>query len=112
MRKPPQIYNLEIPDDDYKMAAVMGRDKENFESSNIWFYVGADCRNPSFAKVGITQGDLRSRSYSSANPNYHIFCAFQCTQDTTNAQLKSIERNALGKVLTSHLAQKHTILNY
>ncbi|MFQ1710771.1 hypothetical protein ACK39S_20150 [Aeromonas veronii] len=95
MRKPPQVYNLKIPDDDYKMAAVMERDKANFESSNIWFYVGADGRNPSFAKVGITQGDLSSRSYSSANPNYHLFCAFQCTQDTTNTQLKSIERNAL-----------------
>ncbi|MFM5727890.1 hypothetical protein ACET8R_15100 [Aeromonas veronii] len=95
MRKPPQIYNLEIPDDDYKMAAVMERDKVNFESPNIWFYVGADSRDPSFVKVGITMGDLRSRSYSSANPNYHLFCAFQCYHHTTKSQLESIETGAL-----------------
>ncbi len=95
MKKPQQTYDLKIPDDDYKIAAVMGRDKVNFESPNIWFYVGADCKNPGYAKVGITMGDLRSRSYSSANPNYYLFCAFQCMQDTTKSQLESIELNAL-----------------
>lgn len=95
MRKPLQTYNLEIPDDDYKLAEVMERHKANFESPNIWFYVGADSANPSFAKVGITMGDLRSRSYSSSNPNYYLFCAFQCDQGTTKSQLESIERKAL-----------------
>lgn len=95
MRKTPQIYDLAIPEDDYKMAAVMERDKANFESPNIWFYLGADAINPSFAKVGITMGDLRSRSYSSANPNYYLFCAFQCDQSTTQLQLKSIENSSL-----------------
>lgn len=95
MKKPLQIYDLEIPDDDYKLAAVMERDKANFESPNIWFYVGADSRNPGFAKIGITMGDLRSRSYSSANPNYYLFCAFQCIQGTTKSQLENIELRAL-----------------
>lgn len=95
MRKTQQIYDLEIPDDDYKMAIVMQRDKENFESPNIWFYVGADITNHGFAKVGITMGDLRSRSYSSANPNYFLFCAFQCDQCTTRLELESIEHAAL-----------------
>lgn len=94
MRKPQQIYNLEIPDD-YKIAQVMKRDKANFESPNIWFYLGADLRNPNFAKVGITMGDLRSRSYSSANPNYYLFCAFQCDQSTDTKQLTDIENSAL-----------------
>lgn len=95
MKKPLQTYDLEIPNDDYKMAAVMERDKVNFESPNIWFYVGADSRTPGFAKVGITMGDLSSRSYSSANPNYYLFCAFQCIQDTTKSQLENIELRAL-----------------
>nr|WP_229915941.1 hypothetical protein [Rahnella sp. LAC-M12] len=77
------------------MKAVMERDKANFESPNIWFYVGADSRDPGFAKVGITMGDLRSRSYSSANPNYYLFCAFQCIQGTSKSQLESIELGAL-----------------
>lgn len=95
MRKPSQVYNLPIPDNDLKMAAVMLRDKANFESQNIWVYLGADNRNSRYAKVGITMGDLRSRSYSSANPNYFVFCAFQCYHDTTKEQLKLIEECAL-----------------
>lgn len=92
MKKPQQMYDLQIPDDDYKMAAVMERDKLNFESPNKWFYVGADSRDLGFAKVGITMGDLTSRSYGTNNPNFYLFCAFQCQQSTTEAQLKSIEK--------------------
>lgn len=40
-------------------------------------------------------GDLSSRSYSSANPSYYLFCAFQCIQGTTKSQLESIEHRAL-----------------
>lgn len=87
MRKPYQSYDLEIPND-FKTAAVMERDRINFESPNKWLYVGADCRNLNFAKIGITMNDLRSRSYSSANPNYYLFCAFQCQQSTTKEQLE------------------------
>ncbi|OAD97861.1 hypothetical protein [Pantoea sp. OXWO6B1] len=95
MRKPTQTYDLHIPDDDYKMAVGMERDKANFESSNIWIYLGADKRDTCYAKVGLTLGDLRSRSYSSANPHYHIFCAFQCVVGTTGEQLRKIEKGAL-----------------
>lgn len=95
VRKPTQTYDLHIPDDDYKAAYVQGRDKANFESPNIWIYLGADIRDPSYAKVGLTMGDLSSRSYSSANPHYHIFCAFQCVVGTTGEQLKRIEEGAL-----------------
>ncbi|MFV7771694.1 hypothetical protein [Shewanella marisflavi] len=95
MKKPQQIYNLEIPDDDYKIAALMEHDKANFESSKIWLYVGADSKNERFAKVGITMGDLGSRSYCSGNPHYHLFCAFQCYIHTTKLQLESIEKLAL-----------------
>ncbi len=73
----------------------MERDRINFESPNKWLYVGADCRNLNFAKIGITMNDLRSRSYSSANPNYYLFCAFQCEQSTTKEQLERIEQCAL-----------------
>lgn len=95
MRKPHQPYDLPIPDDDYKAAYVMERDKLNFESTNIWVYLGADLNNPTFAKVGITMNDLRSRSSSTAHPSYYLFCAFQCDYDTTPEQLRQIERGAL-----------------
>lgn len=94
MRKPQQTFDLEIPDD-YKLASVLERDRADFESTNIWFYVGADYRDRRFAKVGITMGDLRSRSYSSSNPDYYLFCGFQCKHDTTRADLKNIERDVL-----------------
>lgn len=95
VRKPTQTYDLPIPDDDYKAAFVQERDKANFESPNNWIYLGADIRNACYAKVGLTMGDLSSRSYSSANPNYHIFCAFQCYLSTSVEQLKGIEEGAL-----------------
>jgi len=95
VKKPQQIYDLIIPDDDFKMATVMERDKANFESADIWIYLGADCRNSRYAKVGMTMGDLRSRSYSSANPNYFLFCAFQCYHNTTKEELELIESGAL-----------------
>ena len=94
MRKPQQTFDLEIPDD-YKLASVLERDRADFESTNIWFYVGADSRDSRFAKFGITMGDLRSRSYSTSNPNYYLFCGFQCKHDTTRADLKNIERDGL-----------------
>lgn len=95
MIKPHQPYDLPIPDDDYKAAYVMERDKLNFESRDLWVYLGADLANPTFAKVGITTGDLRSRSSSTSNPNYYLFCAFQCYYGTTPEQLRHIERGAL-----------------
>lgn len=94
MRKPSQAYDLPIPED-YKIATVMQHDKANYESSMIWLYLGAVERHPDFAKIGITMGDLSTRSSSSANPDYHLFCAFQCDQRTTKEQLESIEQSAL-----------------
>lgn len=95
MKKQKQLYDRDLPADaDYKMEWLYNRDKENFESTDKWIYLGADAQNPTFAKVGITMGDLASRSYSSANPNFYLFCAFQCVQSTTKSQLEEIERSA------------------
>ena len=95
MKKSKQTYDLPIPDDDYKMAAVMENHKANFESPNIWLYVGADLNNPNFVKVGITMGDLSTRSSSTTHPGYYLFCAFQCYHNTTVEELKQIEQGAL-----------------
>ncbi|AYV11532.1 MULTISPECIES: hypothetical protein [Shewanella] len=107
MKKPQQIYNLKIPNDDYKIAAVMERDKANFESANIWLYVGTDGMKPEFAKVGITMGDLGSRSYCTGNPDYYLFCAFQCNIHTTKSKLESIEAGALNHL--DSLFPKHRV---
>lgn len=94
MKKPYQIYDLPIPDDDHKMAYVMERDKLNFESSKIWIYIGADVKDPTFAKVGMTMSDLSTRSTSTGNSNYFLFCAFQCYHGTSAEQVREIERGA------------------
>ncbi|EGK3609084.1 hypothetical protein IOT31_004317 [Escherichia coli] len=80
---------------DYKMQDILSEDKKNFESTKKWLYLGADYVNKNYAKVGITMGDLKSRSYSSANPNFYIFCAFKCKHDITEEQLKRIESEVL-----------------
>jgi len=96
MKKPLQKFDLELPADaDYKMQYIHERDKANYESLEKWVYLGADIRNPSYAKIGITMGDMRSRSYSSANPGFYLFCAFQCQESTTESQLREIEISAL-----------------
>ncbi|ECO7278095.1 hypothetical protein FXO89_23090 [Salmonella enterica] len=96
MKKPIQPYDLELPEDaDYKQEAIHERDKANFESLEKWVYLGADIRNPSYAKIGITMGDLTKRSYSSANPNYYLYCAFKCQSYLKKEQLKEIEKDVL-----------------
>jgi hypothetical protein len=81
--------------DDYKMAWVMEQTKLDMESRDGWLYLGADASNPSFAKLGLTMGDLASRSYSSGNPNYYLFCAFKCRHDVSLSELTIIENNIL-----------------
>ncbi|WP_370606112.1 hypothetical protein [Pantoea ananatis] len=110
MKKPAQTYGHAIPNGDFKAAVVMERDEENFESPNIWIYLGADIRDRNYAKVGHTMDDLRSRSYSSANPHYYIFCAFQCVASTTELQLKTIETGVLAHL--DSIFPKHRAHHY
>lgn len=42
-----------------------------------WIYIGADINNKNWSKVGKTKNRLSTRSTSSQNPGYFIFCAFQ-----------------------------------
>lgn len=95
MKKPKVTYNLQLnPNADYKMAWIHERDQRNFESLTKWLYLGADLKDSRFAKVGLTMDDLASRSYSSANPNYYLFCAFKCRDNITKAEIENIERSA------------------
>ncbi|WP_024690612.1 hypothetical protein [Pseudomonas tremae] len=80
---------------DYKMEWVWERTKRDIESTEGWLYLGADAVNKSFAKVGLTTGNLQSRSYSSGNPNFYLFCAFKCRHDLSGRELKSIEKGIL-----------------
>ncbi|MEX9785719.1 hypothetical protein [Providencia manganoxydans] len=99
MRKPASYYDLPPdPYADYKMEAIYDRDKRNFESREKWFYVGADLFHKNRVKVGITMGDLGSRSYSSGNPDYFLFCAFQCQDAISPEQLRAIEKDVLKRL--------------
>lgn len=79
----------------YKMEFLHDQAKENFESTKKWIYLGASATDIGFAKVGMTMGNLTTRSSSSENPRYFLFCAFKCIDNITKTQLKAIETDAL-----------------
>lgn len=86
---------LGFRDDDYETEQMMHDAIQNLESVDKWLYLGADIANSAWAKIGITSGDLRSRSYSSANPNYYIFCAFKFRYNVTKEQMRNVEMKLL-----------------
>ncbi|MGX9776719.1 hypothetical protein ACWYXN_24865 [Janthinobacterium aestuarii] len=95
MRKEKVSINNFVTSDDYKIAHVETEIRNNFESTDRWIYLGRKAADPSFAKIGLTMGDLSSRSYSSASPDYHLFCAFKCKYDISKIELKSVEEDIL-----------------
>lgn len=70
----------------------------NFESLDRWLYLGADALDNSFAKIGMTMGDLASRSYSSTRPGYFLFCAFKFTHNISMQEVKCIEGDVLSRI--------------
>ncbi|EPL6456532.1 hypothetical protein N0G65_003719 [Providencia rettgeri] len=104
MKKPSCHYDIELDRfADYKMEFIHERDKRNFESREKWFYVGADLYHKNRVKVGITMGDLGSRSYSSGNPDYFLFCAFKCQDDISKEELRAIEKDVLERLDKTHV---------
>lgn len=77
------------------MEYIHNQSKLNFESTTKWLYLGTNTRDSQFAKVGITMGDLTSRSSSSESPGYHLFCAFKCRDNISRSELERIEQSAL-----------------
>ncbi|QIL84332.1 hypothetical protein G7047_30400 (plasmid) [Diaphorobacter sp. HDW4A] len=84
--------------EDFELDRQMERDKRNFESTENWIYLGADIRDIFYSKVGITTGNLQSRSYSSAMPNYYLFCAFKAEIPTSKARLELVENDILANL--------------
>ena len=96
--------------EDFELDRQIERDKRNFESTENWIYLGADIRDIFYSKVGITTGNLQSRSYSSAMPNYYLFCAFKAEVETSKAQLEVIESDILANLddqFGEHLRMRH-----
>lgn len=87
-----------IPNRDYKLAHIEQEMQRDFESVDRWLYLGADYLDSTFAKVGMTMGDLRSRSYSSSRPSYYLFCAFKCKDKISLADVKKIENDVLSRI--------------
>lgn len=84
-------FELGFQNRDYKTDQLMHDAFQNLENEKKWLYLGADISNPDWVKIGITAGDLRSRSYSSANPNFFIFCAFQFKHNVTLEEMRKVE---------------------
>ena len=106
MKKPKVTCDLPIDSfADYKMEFSHAQAVKNFESVNGWIYIGLDNSVSDRAKVGLTTGDLGSRSYSSGNPDYFLFCAFKCRHDITEDQLRSIEKDLIAR-LDQHYKNK------
>ncbi|MGC3819338.1 hypothetical protein [Acinetobacter sp. G11] len=83
---------------DYKMSEVLQDNRQSFASVKKWLYLGADDRDSNFAKVGITEGNLASRSYSSANPRYYLFCAFKFKYNISKEDMEFVENDILLKL--------------
>lgn len=98
-------------EEDFYFDRQMERDKRNFESTENWIYLGADIRDNLYSKVGITTGNLQSRSYSSAMPNYYLFCAFKAEIPTSKAHLEIVENDILANLdsqFGQHFRMRHT----
>lgn len=91
-----------IPERDYDLQCGEEEMRRDLESVEKWLYLGADCLDNSFAKVGMTMGDLTSRSYSSSRPSYFLFCAFKCRDKISFADIKRIEWGVLSIIDGKH----------
>ena len=103
MRKDETSFDDYVLSDDYKLASLEMNMIKNLESTTRWLYLGADATNPGFARIGMTMGDLRSRSYGSVNANYYLFCAFKCRHDLSELELKQIETAILDEFQNRYL---------
>lgn len=83
---------------DYKLEYVEQETKRNFESIDKWLYLGGDALDKSFAKIGMTMGNLASRSYGSSRPSYHLFCAFKFEYNISMQEVKRVERDVLSRI--------------
>lgn len=83
---------------DYKLEYNERESKRNFESGDKWLYLGADAVDKNFAKIGMTMGNLVSRSYSSSRPSYHIFCAFKFKHNISTQEVMRVEVDLLSRI--------------
>ncbi|MFC4346130.1 hypothetical protein [Cupriavidus numazuensis] len=88
--------------DDYKLEHVEQEAGRNFESLDKWLYLGADILDKNFAKIGMTMGDLASRSYSSTRPSYYLFCAFKFKHNISMQDVKRVENDVLLRIDCLH----------
>lgn len=88
----------EYSERDYKLEQLIHDSRQNFESTTKWLYLGADIIDPYFAKIGITTGDLASRSYSSARPTFYLFCAFKFDYRVSVEEIKRVENDLLHRL--------------
>lgn len=87
---------------DYKLEHQEEEARRNFESCEKWLYLGADASDPKFAKIGMTTGNLASRSYSSANPRYYLFAAFKFRYDISIQDIKRVEDDVRLRIDSMH----------
>lgn len=90
---------------DYKIEYVEQETRRNFESTDKWLYLGADILDANFAKIGMTWGDLTSRSYSSSRPSYYLFCAFKFKYNISIDEVKRVENAVLSRIDEWHRNQ-------
>lgn len=89
-------------DGDHKQEYLEQEAIRNLESTDKWLYLGADDLNNSFAKIGMTMGNLGSRSYSSGSPSFYLFCAFKFRYNISKQKAKQIEDDVLSRIEERH----------
>lgn len=87
---------------DYKLEHLEQEAIRDLESLDKWLYLGADSMDRSFAKIGMTMGNLRSRSYSSSRPGYYLFCAFKFKHSMSIEKIRRVEEDVLLRMDTFH----------
>lgn len=86
---------------DYKMEWVENENKRQEQSVVNWIYIGVDTRFYNMAKIGLTTGELGTRSSGSQNPFYSLYCAFKIKEGVTPNIVKGIE-NAVIDLLSQN----------
>jgi hypothetical protein len=87
---------------DYKTDYLEREHNRQFNSIEAWIYVGIDTLKAGRFKIGLTTNGLNTRHTSSQNPDYTLLVGFKIKVDTTDSEIKEIEKAVLTEVAKAY----------
>lgn len=82
--------------------------KKKFESTEKWLYLEGDSCDPTFARIGITVGNLGSRSYRLTRPTSYLFCAFKFKHDISELEAECVKEEVLYRMDAMYIDRFNT----